>query len=320
MPVVAELRPGDDGQMLLHVHGLDEPRAFPRSVLRPRVRVGSASRLVELPDGAWLEFSAADPFDALPEATVAGAAGRLLVALERRWSVALAALVISVAAIWLTVQFGVPALAARATAIIPAAVDAEIGSGGLRLLDERVFAPTELAAARQGELRRAFDGMAGDLAVQGPLRLEFRHGGEFGANALALPAGIVVVTDELVQLARHDDELRAVFAHEIGHGVHRHSMRMLLQGSTSALLMLVLVGDLNVAGSLAASIPTVLVHAAHSRDFEREADRYARDWMRSAGVPVARLGDLLARLEAQDGRAGWSYLSTHPRPEERIGD
>jgi len=319
-PVVAELRPGDDGRVLLHLHGLDQPCAFPQSVLRPHARVGRSSRMVELPDGAWLEFGSRDPFDVVPEPTVAGAAGHLLVALEKRWSVALVALAISVAAIWLGVQFGVPALAARATAIVPAAVDAEIGASGLELLDERTFAPTELPAARQGELRRAFDAMAGDLAVQGPLRLEFRRGGQLGANALALPAGIVVVTDELVLLAQHDDELRAVFAHEIGHVVHRHSMRMLLQGSTSALLMLVLVGDLSVAGSLAASIPTVLVHAAHSRDFEREADRYARDWMRSAGIPASRLGDLLARLEAQDRRPGWSYLSTHPRTEERAGD
>jgi len=273
--------------------------------------------MVELPGAAWLEFGGGSPFDDVPEPTLTGGAGHLLAKLERRWSVAVAALAISVLAVWVTLASGVPALATRAAAIIPAAVDAQIGAGGLTLLDQRVFAASELPAARQGELRRAFDEMARDLAVQGPLRLEFRHGGEAGANAFALPAGIVVVTDELVQLAQHDDELRAVFAHEIGHVVNRHSMRMLLQNSTSALLMLVLVGDLNVAGSLVASIPTVLVHAAHSRDFEREADRYAREWMRSADIPIARLGDLLARLDAQEPRSGWSYLSTHPRTEER---
>jgi Zn-dependent protease with chaperone function len=317
--VVAELRPGDDGRLLLHLDGLDPPRAFALSALRPHAPVGRSNRMVELPDGAWLEFAAGGPFDAVAEPGAAAGAGRLLVRLERRWSVALAALAISVLGVWLTVRFGVPAMATRAAAIVPATVDAEIGAGGLTLLDQRVFKPSELTAVRQRELRRAFEAIAADLAVQGPLRLEFRRGGEVGANAFALPAGIVVVTDELVQLAQHDDELRAVFAHEIGHVVNRHSMRMLLQSSTSALLMLLMVGDLSVAGSLVASIPTVLVHAAHSRDFEREADRYAHAWLRSAGIPLERLGDLLARLEAQDGRTGWSYLSTHPRTEERAG-
>ena len=73
------------------------------------------------------------------------------------------------------------------------------------------------------------------------------------ANAFALPSGIVVLTDELEALAQHDDELSAVFAHEIGHVVHRHSMRMVIQHSASALLMLGLLGDVNSATSVVAA-------------------------------------------------------------------
>ena len=70
-----------------------------------------------------------------------------------------------------------------------------------------------------------------------PLRLELRAGGAIGPNAFALPSGIIMVTDELVRIAEHPEEFESVLAHEAGHMVHRHSLRMLLQGSASTLLM-----------------------------------------------------------------------------------
>ena len=82
-------------------------------------------------------------------------------------------------------------------------------------------------------------------------------GGALGPNAFALPAGTIVITDELVQLARHDDELRAVFAHEIGHITGRHAMRMLLQNSATALLAVGLLGDVSAVSSMTAAVPAV---------------------------------------------------------------
>ena len=105
-------------------------------------------------------------------------------------------------------------------------------------MDSVFFEPSQLHPARQAKLRSQFSSMQRELGDGPKLRLELRHGGsEIGPNAFALPAGIVVVTDELVLLAQHDEEIESVLAHEIGHVMHRHSLRMLLQGSASALLM-----------------------------------------------------------------------------------
>ena len=63
-------------------------------------------------------------------------------------------------------------------------------------------------------------------AGQGPpgrYRLELRSGEALGANALALPSGIVIMTDDLVALAKSDDEIGAVMAHELGHVRGRHA-------------------------------------------------------------------------------------------------
>ncbi len=63
------------------------------------------------------------------------------------------------------------------------------------------------------------------------MTVEFRASPIIGANAFALPGGIVIVTDQLMQLAEHDDEILAVLAHEIGHVKHRHVLRGLPQDS-----------------------------------------------------------------------------------------
>ena len=69
------------------------------------------------------------------------------------------------------------------------------------------------------------------------IRLEVRSAPQIGANAFALPSGIIVVTDELVALSEDDDELAAVIAHELGHVHHRHIMRTVIQNSAAALLV-----------------------------------------------------------------------------------
>ena len=63
--------------------------------------------------------------------------------------------------------------------------------------------------------------------------LEFRKSPAVGPNAFALPGGTVVLLDELVAAAAHDDEIAAVLAHEIGHLHGRHTMRHVLQTSVA---------------------------------------------------------------------------------------
>jgi Zn-dependent protease with chaperone function len=46
-----------------------------------------------------------------------------------------------------------------------------------------------------------------------------------------------VVTDGLVELARNNDEIAAVLAHEVGHVKLRHGLRHVLQNSVTVLIM-----------------------------------------------------------------------------------
>jgi predicted Zn-dependent protease len=170
--------------------------------------------------------------------------------------------------------------------------------------------------------------VAGPGAEAAGYRLEFRSCPAIGANAFALPSGIVIMTDDLAPLARHDDEIAAILAHELGHVRGRHILRHVLQSSATGLIMVTLTGDLTSITSLAATLPTVMVDASFSREFEREADDAALAWMKSAGVPPRRYAEILGRLQAQlDVRHGSAaggdskarnYLSTHPDTGDRI--
>jgi predicted Zn-dependent protease len=177
-------------------------------------------------------------------------------------------------------------------------------------------------------LQALFRRVAGNGAESAGYRLEIRFSEALKANAFALPGGTVILTDGLVELARSDNEIAAVLAHEIGHLRHRHVLRHVLQNSVTALIVATLTGDITSITSLAATLPTAVVDATFSRQFEREADDAAVAWLKSAKIDPRCYAEILARLQAQlvtrSGKAfeektpAHSYLATHPDTGERI--
>jgi Zn-dependent protease with chaperone function len=194
---------------------------------------------------------------------------------------------------------------------LPASVDAALGKEGLAVMDRLFFSPSELNEPRQRELHAIFSDIAEASTDDHEFKLIFRKSPRIGANAFALPSGIVVVTDELVTLARNDNEIIAVLAHEIGHVVHRHALRRLLQDSTVVLVIAAVTGDIASITSLAATIPVVLVEAKYSRDFEREADDYSLQYLRTNDISPRHFADILQRMEqsAPGGRLGATGVS-----------
>jgi Zn-dependent protease with chaperone function len=282
-------------------------------------RVGATNRLLGLPDGASLEVLDNPAFDAALQGCGVRTAEQGIGRLENRWRYALIIGTSALVAVVLFLKFGLPALSTRAVALIPPSADAYIGQDTLRVLDKATFKPSGLAAARQAQLRREFAEITHDYPWSGtPPVLVFRTGGSIGANAIALPSGVVVLTDELVAVSKDDDELRGVLAHEVGHVVHRHAMRMLVQSSASTLILAGVFGDVSGAAPLTAAAPAIVVNAAYSRDFERQADDFAFQWMARHRISPAHLGDLLERLRDSHGGDSAGFLASHPDIAERV--
>ncbi len=301
-------------------------RTWPSAEVEIQPRLGNTCRIINLGDGGRIEVDDHEKLEAaLARSGWEKPAGAGWVhRLESRGSWVAVAVIITLFAGWAIVMHGVPALADRAAQLLPPEVDIAITAQTMTELDRLLFTPSKLDADVQDHVRAVFLQAAGAADESASrhfrFRLAFRHSEVLGANALALPAGTVVITDDLVNLSENDEELFSILAHEVGHVLGRHALRHVLQDAAVLMLYATVVGDVVSASTLAAALPSFLLQASYSRDFEREADRYAFARMQQAGIPPSRFADILSRMEAQ-GSTGLDvppYLSTHPPTKERV--
>jgi Zn-dependent protease with chaperone function len=341
------IRLGDDGYLCAVPEGFEAVHVGAVSI---SVRVGNTPRHISLPSGALIETTDHERLDAWLAAQ--GMKPGWLHRLEKNLHFAIGAL-IGVAIIVVGFAFwGIPWLSLKAAYALPPEINQYIGQGTLDTLDKRIFTNSTLVEERRRQLAARFIGIIprDDAAIR--YQLVFRGGGFIGANAFALPDGTIVVTDELVKLARNDEEILAILLHEIGHVLHRHSLRQVLSHSGLLALTTAITGDVSSAGSLVLAMPNILIDSSYSRDFETEADTYALEHGGEHGIASDRFADFMERLErcgmvlaeqseaeeagqqaeetdceseveaaegAEPGHYSWfNYLSTHPPSAERI--
>lgn len=295
----------------------------PTSAVRLSPKVGSATRFLLFPDGSRCETR---DHPALEAALQAGgfqvSKGRLRWLEQWPRAVAVAVLALTLSAIY-SYRKTLPLAAAAIAERVPSSVDESLGQRVLGLLDAKDLLPSRLHESRQARIRTRFEDFLRASGYTGVARLEFRRSQRGVPNAFALPGGTVVVFDELVHIAQHEDELVAVFAHELGHLHHRHALRRALQNSVSFVLVTSLTGDVSVVSNIAAALPVSLLKAEHSREAESEADRFALAALRRAGIPPSNFTAIMERLDARRGRKSrrtTPYFDSHPPTAERVRD
>jgi Zn-dependent protease with chaperone function len=300
----------------LKVVGRDVDEEFDARGVRRSLRIANTPRWLYLPGGGACVTSDNDAVDRM---TRDRHYERILHLWESRPVYAVLAIALVAATLWVLIDRVLPAAIEQIADRIPVEAEAALGRETLRGMEKYFLQPSKLPAARQEALRTKFNAMARAADQSVPYRLEFRASPVVGPNAFALPSGIIVMTDELVKRARNDQEILAVLAHELGHVDHRHTMRRLLEGSATALIIAAVTGDIASTTSLAAAAPALLLQTKYSRDNEREADAYAVELMRKAGIEPRHFGAILARLEADEPQRGGlpNFLSSHPPTEKR---
>jgi predicted Zn-dependent protease len=295
-------------------------RTFNWAEARVDDRIGNTRRRVMLPDGAAIEVDDNDAIDALERAFGRGRATRWIAALERRWPAALSAIVFTFAVTWSLIAFGLPFVGDLVASRIPPSYAAKLDAQVLDTLARMGSASTAIPEARRREVQRLLERLIAGVPDRGVwhYRLVFRGG--LGANAFALPGGTIVVTDRLIRIAKSDNQVAAVLAHEIGHVERRHALKKLMRNAGLGALALYLFGDVTSLSHVAVSFPLLVIDAAYSRDFEREADAAAVDYLSRAGFPpqaMIEVLDLLAR-DCGAGCEGPGFLMNHPMTPERI--
>ncbi len=324
----------------LRIEGQDFVREEPLTALRGTTRLGAIRRMVYLPDGAQLHSDDNDAVDALfPRRGLEAVVDRL----ERHPAAVASSMLVTVLAGVLFFFFGLPWLADRVARAIPPEIEGPIGEQVMAILDHTALEPTTLSAAEQARWLAAFDAFMVGQPDRERYRLEFRDMGEGVANAFAVPGGSIVFTDALLRGVSNDEEFLAVLAHELGHQVDRHVLRSVLQQSAVILLAAVFTGDVSAATGVAVAVPTFLLDAHYSRDFEREADRFAFAAMRQRGLSPEWFAVALSRMASSaevetevdsdadadadadveqdpwtDSEPSLDYASSHPATADRL--
>lgn len=306
---------------VLRVEAGGEVLEFAAAELELSPRLGRLARTLRMPGEGHLQLEDSPLLDAWLPAR--GRVEAIADWLERRRGAAIAAGLATVLGVVVFLKVLLPWMAGELAPLVPAAVERQASEQALALLDRSQLQPSRLPAARREALQARFDGLVAGLPRATDLRLAFRHAPALGANALVLPDGQVIMTDQLVALAGGDDDLLlAVLAHEAGHHEHRHAMRRALEGSAVVVVAGFLFGDLSGAGALTVSIPVVLIESGYSRGHEAEADAFAFELLRRRGLSPRAFAEAIRRLErahrAERTPGVFDYVSTHPAGEDRI--
>lgn len=251
--------------------------------------------------------------------------------LESHLGIIALSVVVTITMMWGLFTYGIPATARYIAFNLPEFTNQQFGSS-LNVLDKTLFDPSELNAERQAEIQALVAPYIAHYAHLKP-KLTFRKG--MGANAFALPSGDIIFTDDFVKITQHDDELLAVFFHELGHLHYKHMTRRALQDTMLTLVVIFITGDLDTLDMLI-GLPTLLADLAYSREFEREADRFAMQALGEHNIPLKSFANAMVHLEnyysehnsekegseeniKQEKYSRYTdYLLTHPSTQERI--
>jgi Zn-dependent protease with chaperone function len=266
-------------------------------------RLANTRRRLALSNGAAFVTQDNESIDALAERARAltrssvggvksGYRGNWLYRLESHLGAVAACFVAIIAIAALTLVYGIPIAAKRIAYAVPQPVQNSMSEGTLELLDSLYLSPSELSREQARVLALASDAIEGVGITS--YAVELRTG--IGPNAMALPDGTIVITDDIVELCANDNELLAILYHEIGHLQNRHLLRRVLQSSFVSLGLILMSGNVETIDSLIA-LPTFYLDMSYTRGFEIEADRYALQSLKDRGLGVDNFSAIMNKLE-----------------------
>jgi predicted Zn-dependent protease len=143
-------------------------------------------------------------------------------------------------------------------------------------------------------------------------------------NALSAPGGIILISRGIAEMARNEDELAAILAHEIQHIVTKDPLKAIksqrlkalgtfaageAMGSGSQVMEIFQESVLDISGTL--------LQKGYSRGQEKNADLKALDLLAAAGYDPGALLAMLQKVRAIEKKKAKAF-SAHPAAGKRI--
>jgi len=140
-------------------------------------------------------------------------------------------------------------------------------------------------------------------------------------NAFAAPGGYIFLTRGLYQLFNDEAELAGVLAHEIGHVIQKHHLKIMQQSTLVDFGGQLLANQSGANDKLKGLIGNgaEMVSRSLDKNAEFEADRIAVVLTARAGYDAYGLPQVLQEIGHSGGDSSVALLfKTHPHPDERL--
>jgi beta-barrel assembly-enhancing protease len=140
-------------------------------------------------------------------------------------------------------------------------------------------------------------------------------------NAFAIPGRKIFIYDGALSRMNSYPQLVALIGHEAGHVEGRHSVRTMFRSMSTFAVISFVFGDLTGLAGVLVENANSLRELSYSRDFEREADKAAHEFLCMNKVSQKGMTGLMEIMNKDARSSGGllpEFLSTHPLTEERL--
>lgn len=261
-------------------------------------RIGNAERKITLVSGDVFASHQNNEVDAFIKEHKGQKSLIHMLESKMRWVVV--ALIVTVVSSFSFIRWGIPTITYALAESLPHSVNETISQGTLDFLDKFMFDETQVTDEQQAAITARFKTLVQSVDSNNSevnYRLYFRSWDNV-PNALALPSGEIILTDKFIELVTSQDEMDSVLLHEIGHVYHRHSLKMVIQGTIVATLVTLIAGDASGFADMGVGLGSLLVTTHYSRKHETEADHYAFTNMLKLDLDPAAFASIMRKMQA----------------------
>lgn len=214
--------------------------------------------------------------------------------------------------------------------LFPYKWEQKIGESTYKTLSSTILEKTEIPKKRRTDIREKSQKIFKYSELYKNPEIKFNKSTILGPNALALPGGPIIITDDLIKLLKDDELILSVIAHEIAHIKERHSLQQIIEiAGLSSIAWMIFGLDESILDEIVI-IGINIWGLKKNRDLEKDADIIALKLLEKTGMSktsfllsiekLTQHNCLKTELEKSvcmnEVKSGW--LSTHPSGAERL--